>query len=48
MMTWGLLVIALVAVVTISFFAGIFFLLAQTAVIFLCPYWLVQLQRFKE
>ena len=48
MMTWGLLVVALVSVVTISIFAGIFFLLAQTAVIFLCPYWLVRLQRFKD
>ena len=48
MMTLGLFIVAMVSIVTVSLMAGIFFLVAQTAVLFLCPYWLVHLQRYKE
>ncbi|XP_046845379.1 phosphatidylinositol N-acetylglucosaminyltransferase subunit C-like [Xenia sp. Carnegie-2017] len=47
-MTWSLLLIALVSVLTISLLAGVFFVLAQSALMFLCPYWLVRLQRYKD
>lgn len=47
-MTWALLAVSFLSVSIVSFLGGVFFILAQIAVIALCPYWLVSLQRYKN
>lgn len=47
-MTWGLFGISFLSISVVSFLGGVFFILVQLALIFLCPYWLVSLQRYKN